>query len=204
MSDISDIDLVVTSLAVLFDLPEIESPVNSEQLAMVIRRPLGIGQSAEGLLIVNSSRDQIELQLAPNKIDVRDLSGDIDHAKAKLPEVTSGILSLIDNPELTSFGLNFIVEKPMKNPTAWIGQTFLNQELAREFGSSLASTVVVIMRPGSPKSASVRIENRGDSRISINWNASETANSLPDPDQFAIQLQQQYDELVGFIAKFGG
>ena len=195
---------MLASVAIIFIPPDSQDPITPNQLAKILKRPLGLGQTQEGLAVVNSSRDQIELQIAPNKLDVRDLSGNFEQAKNKVPEVVSNIMNLLGDPVVTSFGVNFILETSINDAYAWIGSRFLNQELSKELGSTVASNVVSIRINRPPKALTLRIESSDDSRITVNYNASEQTDALPGLDKFARELEEQNNQLFAIISKVTG
>lgn len=186
-------DLVLATIAILFEPPEMAHPViTQEQLGDVLRRPFTIGQTADGRLIVNSNRDQIEVQLYPNKIDVRDSSGELAKAKVKVPEVLSKIMALVfqdASPNIKTYGINIVVEFPIAEPNTWIGETFLKDELSTIFGPPISSNEIAIRASEPPKTIIVKMLSRENSRININFSASEDTESLPDVDRLAEELE---------------
>ena len=186
-------DLVLATIAILFEPPEMAQPVSTqEQLGAVLRRPFTIGQTADGRLIVNSNRDQIEVQLYPNKIDVRDSSGELAKAKVKVPEVLSKIMALVfqdASPNIKTYGINIVVEFPIAEPNTWIGETFLKDELSTIFGPPISSNEIAIRASEPPKTIIVKMLSRENSRININFSASEDTESLPDVDRLAEELE---------------
>ena len=186
-------DLVLATIAILFEPPEMSHPViTQEQLGDVLRRPFTIGQTADGRLIVNSNRDQIEVQLYPNKIDVRDSSGELAKAKVKVPEVLSKIMALVfqdASPNIKTYGINIVVEFPIAEPNTWIGETFLKDELSTIFGPPISSNEIAIRASEPPKTIIVKMLSRENSRININFSASEDTESLPDVDRLAEELE---------------
>lgn len=166
--------------------------ITQEQLGDVLRRPFTIGQTADGRLIVNSNRDQIEVQLYPNKIDVRDSSGELAKAKVKVPEVLSKIMALVfqdASPNIKTYGINIVVEFPIAEPNTWIGETFLKDELSTIFGPPISSNEIAIRASEPPKTIIVKMLSRENSRININFSASEDTESLPDVDRLAEELE---------------
>ena len=57
------IELIVGTIAVIFEPPEPRPTFRPEDLNTFMSRPLAIGQTVEGLTVVNSGRDQIDAHL---------------------------------------------------------------------------------------------------------------------------------------------
>ena len=177
----ADIDLVLATIAILFEPPQAAPAITQEQIGEVLHRPINIGQTPDGRLIVNSNRDQIEIQMFPNKVDVRDLSGELAKAKEKVPEVVSKIMALVLQGaplNIHTYGINIVVEIPMTDPNTWIGETFLKDELDTVFGPPLSSNEITIRASEPPKTINVKIVSRENSRININFSASEETNTI--------------------------
>lgn len=188
----AEIDLVLATIAVLFEPPAAAPAITQEQIGDVLHRPINIGQTPDGRLIINSTRDQIEIQLFPNKIDVRDLSGGLDKAKEKVPEAVSKIMALVFKdapPNIHTYGINIVVEIPVVEPNIWMGKTFLKDELSAFFGPPITSNEIAIRANEPPKTIIVKIMSRDDSRININFSASEETESLPDMERLAEELE---------------
>ena len=78
-------DIVATTIAVLFDPLDSVPGISEQELSQLVRRPLAIGHTLEGVLVVSSNRDQAEIHLALNKLDVRDLTGNVAESKTRIP-----------------------------------------------------------------------------------------------------------------------
>lgn len=199
---LADIDLVLATIAILFEPPQAAPAITQEQIGDVLHRPINIGQTPDGRLIINSTRDQIEIQLFPNKIDVRDLSGELAKAKEKVPEVVSEIINLLlpdPSPKIQTYGVNIVVEFPMTEPNTWIGETFLKDELGTVFASPLSSNEIAIRAIEPPKTIMVKISSRENSRVNINFNASEEMESLPDVNRLAKDLGSYYARTIKLV-----
>lgn len=199
MFDEARLELILVSIAVLYTAPEILPSISGNDIAKILRRPLGLGQTPEGLLVANSNRDQIEVQIGANKLDVRDLSDGLEHAKDKIPEVVGGFLELLGGVEITSYGVNFIAEVANDSPDIWMAKTFLNDELSAQLSSPIACTSVAIRIDQAPKVVTVRFETREDLRISVNWNASQQAETIPSNEQISEDIENQFRELINLL-----
>jgi hypothetical protein len=189
---LAEIDLVLATIAILFEPPTAASPITQEQIGDVLRRPINIGQTPDGRLIINSNRDQIEIQIYPNKVDVRDLRGELAKAMEKVPEAVFKIMALVFQdapPKIHTYQINIVVEIPVVDPNTWMGETFLKEDLSAFFGPPISSNEIAIRANEPPKPIIVKILSRDDSRININFSASEETEPLPDKDRLAEELE---------------
>lgn len=199
----SPIYLVVSTIAVIVEPSADFNPnLSQDQITSVLSRPITVGQTADGQVSINSSRDQMDVHLLGNKLDVREGSGEIARAQTKIPTVLYGFLDMLSNPPITSYGVNFIVEVARDNPDQWIGSKFLNPALIKDIEPTISCSLTVLKFNREEKTLVVRFESRPDS-ISINFNASEQTNTLPDPDQLGKELGKQFQGLADLINRLG-
>ena len=187
--------------------PETAPAITPEVLGTVLHRPVGIGQSPDGTVVVNSNRDQIEVHIHRNKLDVRDLSGELEKATVKVPQVVSKMMNILfsdSTPSIQIYGVNIVIDTPMNEPDTWIGKTFLKDELVPFFGSTISSNGVSIRASEDPKTILVKIESRENSLVNINFNASERMETLPSATQFAEDLKLYHQRTLRLIESLRG
>ena len=199
MFDEAQLEIILVSIAVLYTAPERLPQISGNDVAKILRRPLGLGQTQEGLLVANSNRDQIEVQIGANKLDVRDLSDGLEHAKDKIPEVVAGFLELLGGVEITSYGVNFIAEVANDSPDIWMAKKFLNDELSAQLSSPITCSSVAIRIDHPPKLVTVRFEAREDPPINVNWNASQQAETMPSNERISEDIENQFRELINIL-----
>lgn len=199
-----EFDLIIASIAFLFaaEVPKEPVPITSDQLSSILRPPLAIGQAGDGLTSISSNRDQIEIQFGVNKLDVRDLTGDIEKARDKVPRIMQAFLALLDEPrEFRSFGLNLIGEFSTNDPNAWLASNFLNPDLDGTFDMNFSTDAVSLIAERLPKEWTIRFQARKGDTINVNFNASEFSGELPDQRQLEGELAEQFAALTDFLAK---
>jgi hypothetical protein len=194
------LEIVTSTIAVLFEPLSSPPKLDERDLTAVFRRPLGVGQTPDGQLIVSSSRDQAEVILGINKVDVRDLSGDIAIAKTGIPKRLRAFLELMSNPIPRSFGLNFIIEFAMADSRMLLANNLLDSAKFVQSGTELRSdSVSLIFKHNSGKSWTLRFSTPSNEAMTLNFNASEEAEKLPDGGALGDQFETQYQELVKYV-----
>ena len=197
-------ELILSTIAVVLD-PHVPPPpigIRGNELEAILRRPLSILQGPEGP-IITSNRDQVEIQVFPNKFDVRESSGDVTQARSKIPRIMHGFLSISSEVKIQSYGVNFLVEINLERPREWLGNNLLHPDLASEFGTSFSSDLVTLMLDRSPKTWTVRFQAQPSDGISVNFNASEITSELPDQEELGHEIEEQYQALNGFLSQIG-
>lgn len=179
------------------------SIITGQQLNNVLKRPHSIGELPNSGMSITSSRDQIEIQMLPKKIDVRDLSGELGHAKEVVPRVLHEFLALLSNPTMLSFGINFILIHPVENPNEWLGQHLLASNLEELLNQRPTSNMVSISLRRPPKTMSVSFRPGEGASINVNFNSSEEATELPSRESLESQMQMQYEELFNMLQGLG-
>ena len=204
MANSGQAELIVSTIAVVLDPPVPPSPTSfrGDGLEAILRRPLNILPGPEGP-IITSSREQVEVQLSPNKIDVRESSGDAAQAKSKIPRIIHGFLAILPAVEIQSYGINFILETNMERPHEWLGNNLLNPGLASEFETPLFSNLVTLLLDRPPKIWTVRFEDQPGDRLVVNFNSSEITGELPDQEKLGHEIGEQYEALNKFLSQIG-
>lgn len=177
--------------------------ITGQQLNNVLKRPHSIGELPSGGMSITSSRDQIEIQMLPNKIDVRDLSGELGHAKEEVPRVLHEFFALLSDPTIFSFGINFILVCPVENPKEWLGQNLLKSNLEELLNQQPTSNAISISLRRPPKTINVSFRPGERASINVNFNSSEEATELPPREALESQMQMQYEELLAMLQGLG-
>jgi hypothetical protein len=201
--DASRIELILSTIAVLFQPISVQTSVSEQKVSAILRRPFGIGATAEGAVAITSTRDQIEVHLASNKVDVRDLSGELDQAQSKVPRILNEFLAFLSSPPVTSYGINFLLDIPMQQPDQWLANHLIAPALSGELETQLSSRLVVLAFSHPPKVWTVRFESRDDSRINVNLNASEAVSVLPGLEPLAQDMVTQLGALRKLLTRLG-
>lgn len=197
------VDLMSSGLAVLIepaDHPEVAS-ISQEELHDLLNPPFNIVQGP-GLLSITSQRDQVQIQLGSNKIDVQDQSGDLGHGRRTVPEVLHGFWGLMKEPQVHSYGINFILKVSMAGPEQWIGSHLLVKKAAG--GNKPSSPLVAVKLRKPPKEWTVRFEASGQDSIVVNFNASEDGDGdLLSQDALAKEIAEQYGLMEEYLQSLG-
>lgn len=205
MSESTNLDLLFSTVAVAFDpiqnLPAFH--ITDETLTGILKHPLNLGNAPGGQIVISSPRDNIEVQISPTKIDVRDLSGRIEQGQTEIPRVICEFLRLFNNPTLISYGINFVVEIANDNPAPWLADHLLHPGLSEHFGDAVASNQISLIFPNSSKDITLQIGTRGQTQLHVNFNASENTNSLPCTGTLSEEIAGQYGFLESRLRQLG-
>ena len=197
------LDLVASTVALVFQ-PPLQPPVpfSGQDMARFLHLPTP-GYSADGSLAINSHRDQIEVLLSANKLDVRNVSGEFEKGVDRVPAVMHGMCEVLSAPAPKSFGVNFLLSVDKQDPRVWMAQTFLKEDLASVMQDSLGSDIVSVIYGRGKKIITVRFEVRPDSGITVNYNASEEVGELPGREQLAADIEVQEGNLRELLGALG-
>ena len=197
------LDYVVSSIAVTF-LPQREGPqsLSGEAFSQFMNRPIP-NRSPDGSLVVTSNRDQIEVILSPGKVDVRDLSGDPDRAKLKLPTVLIRMWEQLQQTEVLSYGINFIVQVEMQDPQNWMGETFLRPDLNEKLAVQPRSDAVHLSFDEADTTRLIRLQVPDASHILVNSNDSRAITVIPDVQELQDNLETQRNKLETLLTNLG-
>ena len=197
---VQSLDFVASTVAVLFG-PEFQpkSPVPGQAIAEFMHRPT-VNMSPEGAAVITSHRDQLEVVLAANKLDIRDVSGRGTTAHERIPRVVHGICPILSNDQPKTYGINFVVSMPKENPTGWIAQKFLRQNLNSIIEPPIESNGVSVAFDQSNKRITVQFQPSPDSTIMVNFNASQAISELPRQETLATDIESQLKTLLDLLA----
>ena len=201
---IQSLDFVASTVAVLFG-PEFQpkSPVPGQAISRFMHRPT-LNISPEGAAVITSHRDQIEVVLAANKLDVRDVSGRDEIAHERITTVLHGISPILSDDKPRSYGINFVVSMPKDNPTRWIAEKFLSPGLKSIIESPIGSNSVSLTFEQARKRMTVRFDPGPESTIMVNFNASEEISELPGQQAMVTDIGAQHKTLLDFLAALEG
>ena len=203
MANNGQAELILSTIAVVFAPYDPSVPIIGINLEKILRRPLNVSKGPEGS-VITSNRDQVEVQLLINKLDVREFSGDVAQAKSKVPRIVHGFLSML--PEIIkiqSYGVNLILEIDEEKPSEWLGNRLLNPDLASQFGTSLSSNLVAMLFDRPPKTWTVRFQALPDDRLSVNCNVTERTSELPSQEKLGDEIERQCKALKKFLSEIG-
>ena len=198
-------ELLVSTVAVVLapvDPPPLSISTRTLELEGILRRPISLSQGPEGP-IVTSSRDQVEVRFLPNKFDVRESSGEVARAKNSISRIAHSLLATFDELNPQSYGVNFILEIDVERPQEWLGKNLLNLGLSSVLDTDVSSNLVTLMLNRYPKTWTVRFETRSGDRLSVNFNASENTDDLPNQEILGREIEEQFESLKDFLDQIG-
>ena len=197
------IELFTTTIAVIFD-PVESVPLSGELFQKIMRAPLKVSQGLDGSIMISSSRDQVEVSLLPNKLDVRVIGDEVSGAVTKVPEVLLDVVEEVLPPlTMRSYGINFLLESNLEQDgTTWAGEMFLSESL-RELGPRLSSDSIKFSFGNPPKVQTVVLQINNMTRLIVNANASEQVNDLPSKERLGKDIASQYEFLRELLRKWG-
>ena len=196
-------NFTIISVAVILSgqSPPSAESVSVEQVRELIGHPTSVIQGVNGQAFVTSAQGQFELFLMQgNKIDFRDLSGDIYRASDRIPKIVSGFLEQLGSPALENYGINFIVELEEGSPAAWLSRTFLSPDLKGKMGGGpLSSDHIGITIDQLDSVVTLRFTDGGGRRVGANYNASRDLKAIPDPQALGLELRNRHSVLSGIL-----
>ena len=200
---VGPLDLVVSTVAVIFESPlQPPASISSQDVGEFLRLP-SLGYSPDGSLAINSHRDQIEVLLSANKLDVRNVSGEHDKGVERVPAAVHGMCELFSTSAPKSFGVNFIVSVEQSEPRSWMAETFLRGDLASVLEDSPGSDMLSFVYVRGVKTITVRFDVRPGFGINVNYNASEEISALPGREELGSDLDAQKANLDDLLRALG-
>ena len=203
----NDIDTLMSTIAVVFP-PLNELDFDEEAVTALLKPPINVSRSQDGATLISSARAQMEVMLFPNKLNVRELSGDQQQAAKKIPEMVHAFLYILKVEKPLSFGINFLLEVSCDNPSQWIGSTFLAQSLSDRLEpvGQLRSSHVGVVFDKPPKVWTVRFIAQKNNRLRVDLNSSEKleGKKLYTKDSLSAQLIDQGCQLSELVHELKG
>ena len=205
MSETERLELLVSTIAVVFDPTHQPSPISiPSDLTGILRQPVNVSGDPLGQLVLTSTRDQTELILSGNKIDVRDLSGKLDQGVAKIPRIVHELGALLGNPGLRSYGINFILELSKDDATNWLATNLLSPVVRESLEGQLSSNHINLTLHRPPKTLAIQLASSVVDKINVNFNASGEATELPSAEHLRQDMDDQYRTLIGLLEQLEG
>ena len=196
MVDQAKIKVVMSTIAILTAPPQ-QSAISQQEVEQILTPPLTIGQTSEGLL-VSSQKDQIQVIAGGNRTNVRDLSGRKTFSRNKIPSILHFFVDRF-KLQLTSYGVNFIINVPCIEPVKWIGDNIISSQVSQKTKKTLIGGTATVKIAAGQKTWNIKFEPSGDKMIEVNFNASEETQQLPNQLRLREELQEQYHALLGFL-----
>lgn len=198
-------DVMLSTIAVLFTPPDHPVTVSRQQAEEVMRPPLTIAKSLIGPDLIVSQREQVEIQLAVNKVDVRDVSGNQDFSDSRVPELLTWILGIIEPSEFISFGVNFIVQIDPVAVDEWSIPHLAHPNLT-SFGESLGISVSrvdsTLRCEVPPKQWNIKFEMKPENdAVMVDLNAHEKISNMPSTTDLLSEMTDQFAKLSQFLDK---
>jgi len=190
----TNIDIIVSTIAVIIAPPNQPRNVSQKDLQQVLTHPSFL-QSPEGMK-VSSLRDQIESILSGNKIDVRDFSGKSRFSGSKIPSV----LHIFLGPrQISSYGINFIITLPLAQPLQWMCDNMLSPKISERTQKTLIGGAGALKIAVEHKTWNIKLDPGEGDTIKVDFNANEETQQLPDEGRLRQELQEQFDALLQFL-----
>lgn len=196
--DIKKIDVTVSSIAVLIVPPQQPTSVDEKDMKQLLSQPLSVIQSP-GAVVISSQRDQIEAILSGNKINIRDLRGRQTFSRSKIPTVLNFFIRKYA-AQVISYGVNFIVTIPCREPAKWIANNLLSPRISEKTAKTLVGGISTVSVASGQKTWNIKFERMDEERISVDFNASEETQPSPEVAKLRAELEEQFDGLITFLS----
>ena len=203
MGTLSGTELILCSIATVFTSSHgpARATISEKTLQGLLKPPLNIVDDPMRGLLINSTRDQIEVTLTTGKVDVRDLSGDLNHASNRISAVVHEFMDCLSDYELVSYGINFIVKFTGADSKEILLRQMLSPEIVERLGRGVSSNSINLVLEGQPKVLTLKFDLRSNTDVNINFNASENTATLPRAADLTGDIQAQYNQLLGILGQ---
>jgi hypothetical protein len=192
------IEVVMSTIAVLVELPDQTRRIDERELKKHLRAPITMGQLADGEGFVTSQRDQIEALVGGNRINVRDLSGRIEFSESKVPSVLHYFVES-SNSTVTAYGINFQVAVSHTSSSRWIIESILASDLSERLGREVIGGTASVKMSVPPKVLRLAISPMDDDRVNVDLNVHQETATLPDDGALREELQLQFNGLMQIL-----
>ena len=196
MVDQSKITISMSTIAIIAPPPQ-ELTISQQEFEQILTPPLTIGQTPGGMLI-SSQKDQIQVITGGNKTNLRDLSGRKTFSRNKIPSILHFFVDRF-KLQITSYGVNFIINVPCIEPVKWIGDNIISSQVSQKTKKTLIGGTATVKIAAGQKTWNIKFEPSGDKMIKVDFNASEEIQQLPNQQRLREELQEQYHALLGFL-----
>jgi hypothetical protein len=190
----------MSTIAVFGSPSQPPATLEQKNLERVLTRPLTISQSGPRL-IITSQRDQIDVVVVGNLLNVRDLSGRSEFSESKVPAVLDFFLKL-STPRLTSYDLNFVIAVPRSQPELWIRDNILASQISVKTKKTLLGGSAMMKIAADPKTWNISLEP-GEDKVNVDFSASEDTQELPDLARLRQQMGEQFESMFKFLTELG-
>lgn len=196
MVDQAKIKIIMSTIAIIAPPPQV-STVNQQEFERILTPPFTIGQAPEGMLI-SSQKDQIQVLAGGNKTNVRDLSGRKTFSRNKIPSILHYFVDRF-NLQVTSYGVNFIINVPCIEPAKWIGDNIISSQVSQKTKRTLIGGTATVKIAAGQKTWNIKFESSSGNMINVDFNVSEDITQLPNQKRLREELQEQFQALVEFL-----
>lgn len=200
MVNINDVYLVMSTIAVTHEVPEPKN-VNVKDFEQFLGPAITVGGSVAGT-VISSQREQIEIIIANNVTNVRDLSGRKDFSASKVGMILEFFVGNY-GLKINSYGVNFILRVPCLEAQKWIRENILSSRISEKTGKELVGGVGTMSVKSGRKTWNIKFESTEDKKIAVDFNASQKINKLPNADVLRDELKKQWNSLVKFLSDLG-
>lgn len=200
MVERASVEIVMSTIAVFGSPSQPPATLEQKNLERVLTRPLTISQSGPRL-IITSQRDQIDVVVVGNLLNVRDLSGRSEFSESKVPAVLDFFLKL-STPRLTSYDLNFVIAVPRSQPELWIRDNILASQISVKTKKTLLGGSAMMKIAADPKTWNISLEP-GEDKVNVDFSASEDTQELPDLARLRQQMGEQFESMFKFLTELG-
>lgn len=195
----NDVYLVMSTVAVLHEIPEAKN-INVKDFEKLLSPPItAIAGSPAGTLI-SSQRDQVEILIANNKTDFRDISGRKDFAASKIGKLMEYFVGEF-HLKVNMYGINFILRVPHSESVRWITENILSSEIANKTGKKVIGGKGTISLKSGRKTWNVEFDASESDKVMVNFNVSEKRDEVPTAKVLTIELKKQWDLLMKLLTE---
>ncbi len=201
MVNIDDVYLVMSTVAILHEIPEPKN-INIKDLEKLLSPPITAVASSPVGTLISSQRDQIEILIANNKTDFRDLSGRKDFSSSNIGKMVEYFVSEFQL-KVNTYGINFILRVPHSEPRKWITENILSPEISSKTGKKLVGGKGTVSLKSGRKTWNIEFDATEDNRIGVNFNATEKGDKVPSTEALRNELNKQWNLLVKLFSDIG-
>lgn len=126
--EMQNLSMISTSIVFLLRQHLATIELQREDVEQLLTPELGVGQTANGRIVITSIADQMEVMVGVNRIDVRDRSSKGPRAR-EVSHVAQGILQALKG-DARAYGINYEFETDTPNGTsgAFLLKTFVKED----------------------------------------------------------------------------
>ena len=200
--DRNSVYLTMSNIAVLTEIPDQPVSIDQNTFGHMLTPPLNIGQTIGGQLVISSPRDQLEVVLVGNRIEVRDLSGKTEFSERKIPKLVGDLLQFITAP-VKGYGINFHLTIKHDNAAQWLVDLIFSHEIKERTGKSLVGGSATLRMEHKSKMWQITLQPRSVSELQVDFNAHENTQQLPQEEHLQGEMAEQFDALLETLTDLG-